>query len=137
MCTVPTQKPRSREEASRERPQSTKEKGKRKSSSDAHKKGKRNSSRHRELPAELSPSPSVMATQVSKTAETAAPAPEAAATGEAAPSAASSTPAQNPTAAATAVAGATDLEKKMRRAERFGTPVVMSEEEKRSSRAER
>lgn len=32
---------------------------------------------------------------------------------------------------------ATDLEKKMRRAERFGMSVVMSEEEKRNTRAER
>lgn len=31
----------------------------------------------------------------------------------------------------------TDLEKKMRRAERFGVAVVMSEEEKRNNRAER
>ncbi|URE30674.1 hypothetical protein MUK42_16847 [Musa troglodytarum] len=31
----------------------------------------------------------------------------------------------------------TDLQKKLRRAERFGTPVMLSEEEKRNSRAER
>jgi SAP domain-containing ribonucleoprotein len=78
-----------------------------------------------------------MASQSSTPADAAAPSPAAAATREAATSPASSTPAQNPAAAATAAAGATDLEKKMRRAERFGTAVVMSEEEKRSSRAER
>jgi len=78
-----------------------------------------------------------MASQSSTPAESAAPSPAAASTAEAAPSPASSTPSQNPTAAATAAAGGTDLEKKMRRAERFGTQVVISEEEKRSSRAER
>jgi SAP domain-containing ribonucleoprotein len=67
-------------------------------------------------------------------ADATAPSATAVASGEAPPSDASSTLAQNATAAATA---ATDLEKKMRRAERFGTLVVMSEEEKRSSRAER
>ena len=83
------------------------------------------------------PRPRPMASQSSTPAESAAPSPAAASTAEAAPSPASSTPSQNPTAAATAAAGGTDLEKKMRRAERFGTQVVMSEEEKRSSRAER
>ena len=115
-----------------------------KSSSDAQKRVVKYLSPHartprdRDLPAELSsPSPSPMASQSSTPAEAATPSPVAASTGEAAPSAASETPAQNPTAAATAAAGGTDLEKKMRRAERFGTQVVMSEEEKRSSRAER
>jgi SAP domain-containing ribonucleoprotein len=70
-------------------------------------------------------------------ADATAPSSATAASGEAPPSGASSAAAQNPTAAATVATGATDLEKKMRRAERFGTPVVMSEEEKRSSRAER
>jgi SAP domain-containing ribonucleoprotein len=70
-------------------------------------------------------------------ADATAPSATAVASGEAPPSDASSTLAQNATAAATAATGATDLEKKMRRAERFGTLVVMSEEEKRSSRAER
>jgi hypothetical protein len=121
---------------------STKVKGKGKSSSVSATSTKRkrkflSTSPDHDLPAELPPSPLVMASQSSKTADTAAPPPEVAATGEAAPGAASSTPAQNPNAAATAVAGATDLEKKMRRAERFGMPVLMSEEEKRSSRAER
>lgn len=85
-----------------------------------------------------------MASQSTKPAQAAAePSPPAAtaAAGEAPPApnpASAATPAQNPTAAAGAAAGgATDLEKKMRRAERFGTAVVMSEEEKRSSRAER
>lgn len=32
---------------------------------------------------------------------------------------------------------ATDLQKKLRRAERFGVPVLLSEKEKRNSRAER
>ncbi|XP_078430025.1 protein MODIFIER OF SNC1 11 [Wolffia australiana] len=47
----------------------------------------------------------------------------------------------SPTAAAAAKAAAsgfaTDLQKKLQRAERFGMPVRLSEEEKRSSRAER
>lgn len=49
----------------------------------------------------------------------------------------------SPTAAAAmAVAqvsgpAATDLQKKLQRAQRFGTPVLLSEEEKRNSRAER
>ncbi|XP_042056569.1 protein MODIFIER OF SNC1 11-like isoform X1 [Salvia splendens] len=34
-------------------------------------------------------------------------------------------------------AAATDIQKKMKRAERFGMPVTLSEEEKRNSRAER
>ncbi|KAK1651068.1 hypothetical protein QYE76_068873 [Lolium multiflorum] len=70
--------------------------------------------------------------QASATAEPTSPA--AAAAGEAPPN---PTAAQNPSAAAAAGGAATDLEKKMRRAERFGTQVVMSEDEKRSSRAER
>jgi SAP domain-containing ribonucleoprotein len=75
-----------------------------------------------------------MASEDSKPAQAAATAeptsPATAAAGEAPPN---PTAAQNPSAAA----AATDLEKKMRRAERFGTQVVMSEDEKRSSRAER
>ncbi|KAJ8491596.1 hypothetical protein OPV22_013317 [Ensete ventricosum] len=38
---------------------------------------------------------------------------------------------------ASEAAPVTDLQKKLRRAERFGTPVMLSEEEKRNSRAER
>jgi hypothetical protein len=92
--------------------------------------------RDRDLPDEPSLSLSIlMASQ--QAADATAPSSATAASGEAPPSGASSAAAQNPTAAATAATGATDLEKKMRRAERFGTPVVMSEEEKRSSRAER
>ncbi|RWW57649.1 hypothetical protein BHE74_00035544 [Ensete ventricosum] len=54
--------------------------------------------------------------------------------------------AEGPTAAVVAgqsnsdaseAAPVTDLQKKLRRAERFGTPVMLSEEEKRNSRAER
>jgi SAP domain-containing ribonucleoprotein len=81
-----------------------------------------------------------MASQDSKPAQSPTAAeptsPATAAAGEAPPSTAA---APNPSAAAAAAAGgaATDLEKKMRRAERFGTQVVMSEDEKRSSRAER
>ena len=70
--------------------------------------------------------------QATATAEVTSPATAAA--GEAPPN---PTGAENPSAAAAAGAAATDLEKKMRRAERFGTQVVMSEDEKRSSRAER
>uniref|UniRef100_N1R1T4 THO1-MOS11 C-terminal domain-containing protein n=1 Tax=Aegilops tauschii TaxID=37682 RepID=N1R1T4_AEGTA len=82
-----------------------------------------------------------MASQDSKPAQVPAAAeltaPPAAAAGEAT-NPTSPTAAQNPSPAAAAAAGgaATDLEKKMRRAERFGTQVVMSEDEKRSSRAE-
>lgn len=150
MCTIPSQRhvPVKRRAATDRKRQVHEGKGQRKEQqrcSDEHKKKKEiplDITRPRPpcrapSPAELPPSPLVMASQSSKTADTAAPPPEVADTGEAAPGAASSTPAQNPNAAATAVAGATDLEKKMRRAERFGMPVLMSEEEKRSSRAER
>ncbi|XP_008789011.1 protein MODIFIER OF SNC1 11-like isoform X2 [Phoenix dactylifera] len=41
------------------------------------------------------------------------------------------------TAVAAAAGAATDLQKKLRRAERFGMPVLLTEEEKRNSRAER
>lgn len=41
------------------------------------------------------------------------------------------------TALAAAAGAATDLQKKLRRAERFGMPVLLTEEEKRNSRAER
>ena len=79
-----------------------------------------------------------MASEDSKPAQATATAeptsPAAAAAGEAPPN---TTAVQNPSAAAAAGGVATDLEKKMRRAERFGTQVVMSEDEKRSSRAER
>lgn len=84
-----------------------------------------------------------MASQDSKTAQdpvtTEPSSPATAAAGEAPTNPTAPTPAQNPSSAAAAAVGdaATDLEKKMRRAERFGTQVVMSEEEKRSSRAER
>jgi SAP domain-containing ribonucleoprotein len=39
--------------------------------------------------------------------------------------------------AAVPLSSVTDMEKKMRRAERFGVAVVMSEDEKRNNRAER
>ncbi|EXB23428.1 hypothetical protein L484_005717 [Morus notabilis] len=45
--------------------------------------------------------------------------------------------AEVPTAASAAVATVSDIEKKMRRAERFGISVQLTEEEKRNSRAER
>jgi hypothetical protein len=89
----------------------------------------------RQLRTNIPPHPATAPPMASQqAADATAPSATAVASGEAPPSDASSTLAQNATAAATA---ATDLEKKMRRAERFGTPVVMSEEEKRSSRAER
>ncbi|MQL91926.1 hypothetical protein Taro_024547 [Colocasia esculenta] len=57
------------------------------------------------------------------------------------PQGAEAAPVLSPTAAAAAKAAAaglvTDLQKKLLRAERFGMPVQLSEEEKRSSRAER
>jgi SAP domain-containing ribonucleoprotein len=82
---------------------------------------------------------SPMASQDSKPAQSAAAAePTSPATAAAGEAPQSTTAAPNPSAAAAAAGGAaTDLEKKMRRAERFGTQVVMSEDEKRSSRAER
>ncbi|XP_010907841.1 uncharacterized protein [Elaeis guineensis] len=53
--------------------------------------------------------------------------------GEAEPSSAQTAATSEPLAAAPA----TDLEKKLRRAERFGMPVQLSEDEKRSARAQR
>ncbi|MCL7045054.1 hypothetical protein MKW94_015682 [Papaver nudicaule] len=46
-------------------------------------------------------------------------------------------PKQNETAAASIVSPDTIIQKKISRAERFGLPVLLSEEEKRTSRAKR